>query len=160
MELDVDQTKKPKTSWKDKLPLSPFHLMDIENGYFLPKFNNKLGYKKVLSKVSWITFGQYLRLSRYMYKHKILLEIEGLVVYVNLDKPLVSQILINGNIQKDEFLPMVCFHCGRYGHMKDVCPFRVFEPRSGKHPTPSKTLPEVESININDSEETSEIYEP
>ncbi|PPD98502.1 hypothetical protein GOBAR_DD04462 [Gossypium barbadense] len=52
--------------WK---PLSPFHLMDIENGYFLPKFNNKLGYKKVLSK----------GLSGYRYKHKILVEIEGLV---------------------------------------------------------------------------------
>ncbi|MBA0599980.1 hypothetical protein Gorai_006179 [Gossypium raimondii] len=43
--------------------------MDIENGYFLPKFNNKLGYKKVLSK----------GLSGYMYKNKILVEIEGLV---------------------------------------------------------------------------------
>lgn len=81
-----------------------------------------------------------------------------MAMYVNLDKPLVSQILINGKIQKDEVIPMVCFHCGRYGHMKDVCPFRVFEPRFGKLPTPSKTLLEVESININDSEETSEIY--
>ncbi|KAH1046696.1 hypothetical protein J1N35_037480 [Gossypium stocksii] len=129
--------------------------------------------------MSWIKLSG---LSGYMYKHKILVEIGGLVgkvaklylhtnnrirgrfarmaVYVNLDKPLVSQILINGKIQKDEFLPTVYFHCGRYGHMKDVSPFRVFEPKSGKHPTPSETLLEVESINVNDLEETSEIYEP
>lgn len=90
----------------------------------------------------WIRFSGPLG---YMYKHKILVEIGGLVgkvtkldlnidnrirgrftrmaVYVNLDKPLVSQIIINGKIQKVEyeFLPRVCFHCGRYGHMKDVC---------------------------------------
>ncbi|MBA0695910.1 hypothetical protein Goari_002507 [Gossypium aridum] len=43
--------------WK---PSSPFHLMDIENRYFLAKFQNKLDCKKVLSRGSWIVFGQYL----------------------------------------------------------------------------------------------------
>ncbi|MBA0880293.1 hypothetical protein Goshw_018432 [Gossypium schwendimanii] len=57
-EGDKQWRKKIYNLWK---PLSPFHLMDIENGYFLPKFNNKLGYKKALSKGSWITFGQYLK---------------------------------------------------------------------------------------------------
>lgn len=139
--------------------------MNIENGYFLARFDNKSDCEKVLSKGSWILFGQYLTvqpwtvsfdqaqqlssivmawikisgLLGYMYKHKILLEIGGQVgnvvkldlnidnrtrgrftlfgVYVNLDKPLVSQILIKGKLQKVkyEFFPIVCFHCGRYG---------------------------------------------
>ncbi|MBA0784977.1 hypothetical protein Gotri_025824, partial [Gossypium trilobum] len=46
-----------------------------------------------------------------------------MAVYVNLDKPLVSQVLINGKIQRIEyeFLPMVCFHYGHYRHLKEVC---------------------------------------
>ncbi|MBA0570745.1 hypothetical protein Golob_004359 [Gossypium lobatum] len=75
MELDVDQTKKPKTSWKDKLVGSS---------------SNSAG--------------------------------------IDLEKKKDFE-LLEENVQK-------------YGHMKDVCPFRVFEPRSGKHPTPSERLPE------------------
>ncbi|MBA0743396.1 hypothetical protein Gogos_006079 [Gossypium gossypioides] len=38
-----------------------------------------------------------------------------MAVYVNLGKPLLSQVLINGNIQRIEYesLPVVCFSCGR-----------------------------------------------
>lgn len=42
--------------WK---PYSPFHLMDIENG-FLASFQNKLDCEKVLSEGAWIIFYQYL----------------------------------------------------------------------------------------------------
>lgn len=90
-----------------------------------------------------------LRLPGYMYKHKTLLEIEGLagkvvevylntgnrtrgifarlVVNVNLDRPLTSQILINGKLHKTEyeFLSIACFHCERYKHLKEVCPSRI-----------------------------------
>ncbi|KAK5845614.1 hypothetical protein PVK06_001808 [Gossypium arboreum] len=46
-----------------------------------------------------------------------------MAIYVNLDKLLVSQVTINDTIQRVEFesLPVVCFACGRYGHMKEVC---------------------------------------
>lgn len=88
-------------------------------------------------------------LPSYMYKCKILMEIvgtigtvakldlntdsrirehfAGLVVYVDLDKPLVSQILINDILQKVEyeFFPTICFGYGRYGHLKKVCPTRI-----------------------------------
>ncbi|MBA0753392.1 hypothetical protein Gogos_022208 [Gossypium gossypioides] len=108
----------------------------------------------------------------YMYKRKILVEIRGMIskvakldmntnnrargrftriaVYVNLDKPLVSQILINGKVQraKYEFLPTVCFHCGRYGHVKDAYPFRVSEPNSEKNSPPSKMLLKTVSMVI------------
>ncbi|MBA0794675.1 hypothetical protein Gohar_018983 [Gossypium harknessii] len=44
--------------------------------------------------------------------------------YVNLDEPLVFQVLINENIQRVEFesLLVVCFCCRRYGHVRVVCP--------------------------------------
>ncbi|PPD86400.1 hypothetical protein GOBAR_DD16661 [Gossypium barbadense] len=41
-------------------PSKPFHLMDIENGYYLVKFQNKKDYGNVLSQGPWIIFGQYL----------------------------------------------------------------------------------------------------
>ncbi|MBA0803487.1 hypothetical protein Gohar_013695 [Gossypium harknessii] len=75
-----------------------------------------------------------------------------MAVYVNLDKPLVSQVLINGKIQKVkyEFLPTVCFHYVRYRHVKEVCPFKVLEPTSGR------TMPSLESspeaVNMVDDE--------
>ncbi|KAH1090413.1 hypothetical protein J1N35_017670 [Gossypium stocksii] len=39
---------------------APLHMMDIENGYFLMKFQNKLDCEMVLSEGPWIIFGQYL----------------------------------------------------------------------------------------------------
>ncbi|PPR88596.1 hypothetical protein GOBAR_AA32089 [Gossypium barbadense] len=48
-----------------------------------------------------------------------------------------------------DILPTVCFHCGRYGHMNDVCPFTTSEPRVEKNLPPSETVPEVESMTIN-----------
>lgn len=87
---------------------SPFHLIDIENGYFLTRFQNKFDCEKVLSEGPWIIFGQYLtvqpwslsfnpaqtfsstimpwirllRLPSYFYKRKILVEIRGLICKV------------------------------------------------------------------------------
>ncbi|KAH1031127.1 hypothetical protein J1N35_043301 [Gossypium stocksii] len=43
--------------WK---PISQFHLMDIENGYYLVRFSNKTDYDRILSQGPWIIFGQYL----------------------------------------------------------------------------------------------------
>ncbi|XP_040934441.1 uncharacterized protein [Gossypium hirsutum] len=45
-------------------------------------------------------------------------------VYVNLGKPLISKLLINGNMQRVEYesLPVVCLSCGRYGHNTEACP--------------------------------------
>ncbi|KAG8491030.1 hypothetical protein CXB51_014170 [Gossypium anomalum] len=47
-----------------------------------------------------------------------------MVVFVDLDKPLVSQILVNRRVQMVEFesLLAVCFSCGCYGHLKELCP--------------------------------------
>ncbi|XP_038997980.1 uncharacterized protein LOC120123033 [Hibiscus syriacus] len=46
-----------------------------------------------------------------------------LAVSLNLHRPLVSELLINGRLQIIEYesLPTVCFHCG-YSHHKYICP--------------------------------------
>ncbi|MBA0803405.1 hypothetical protein Gohar_013615 [Gossypium harknessii] len=69
--------------------------------------------------------------------------------------PLVSQILINGKAQRVEyeFLLSICFHCGRYGHVKGSCTCRVPEPNAGKEPTPSEVAPENHSILVDGQEE-------
>lgn len=52
-----------------------------------------------------------------------------MAIYINLDKASVSQVMVNGNVQKVEYenLPMVCFSCGHYGHIKEICPKIVHE---------------------------------
>ncbi|MBA0818912.1 hypothetical protein Gohar_025515 [Gossypium harknessii] len=114
-------------------PSAALHMMDIENGYFLVKFQNKLDYENALSEGPWIIFGQYLTvqpwtlafdptqayssvvmawirfpgLPGYLYNHKIITEIG--------ETPLVSHILINGRKQNVEYesLSIICFYCGR-----------------------------------------------
>lgn len=85
-------------------------------------------------------------LLRHMYNRKILKEIGELIervakldfnthngvrgkfarmaVFVDLRKPLISQIFVNGNLQRIEHenLSVVCFACGRYGHNQDIFP--------------------------------------
>ncbi|KAK5775463.1 hypothetical protein PVK06_043358 [Gossypium arboreum] len=122
-------------------PSMSSQLMDIKNRYFLVKFQNSEDYEKLLTQGPWIMYG----LPGHLYKKRILWEISGMVgknakldfntdskargkyarmaVYINLGKPLLSQVLINGNIQRIEYesLPVVCFSCGRYGHFKEAC---------------------------------------
>ncbi|KAH1055068.1 hypothetical protein J1N35_033133 [Gossypium stocksii] len=93
--------------------------------------------------MAWIRFP---RLPGHMYKRKILWEIGGMIgrvakldfntdngvrgrfarmaVYVNLGEALISQVLINGVLQRIEYeyLPTVCFSYGHYGHSQDICP--------------------------------------
>lgn len=156
-------------------PSKPFQLMNIENGYFLAKFQNSIDYDKVLSQGPWIIFDYYLnvqpwsidfnsnlpypnliqtwirfpRLPSHLYKRQILMEIGSLigkitkldintdsrargryarmVVFVNLGRPLISKILINGNPQRIEYenLPVVCFKCGRYSHTDEACSLTI-----------------------------------
>ncbi|MBA0880923.1 hypothetical protein Goshw_001737 [Gossypium schwendimanii] len=140
-------------------------MMDIENGYFLVKFQNKLDCEKALSEGHWIIFGQYLMvqpwtlafdptqaypsvvmawirfpgLPGYLYNHKIITEIGEtigkvvklymntdsrtrgqfgrLAVYVDLKKPLLSHILMNGRKRNVEYesLPTIFFAVGDMG---------------------------------------------
>ncbi|MBA0603160.1 hypothetical protein Gorai_003315 [Gossypium raimondii] len=53
-----------------------------------------------------------------------------MAIYVYLDKPLISKVLINENLQRIEYksLSVVCFSCGCYGHNKDSCPHVSITP--------------------------------
>lgn len=184
--------------------------MDIENGYFLASFRNKLDCENVLSKGPWIIFLQYLTvqpwslffnsaqnypssvmywirlpgLSSYFYKKFFLKEIGGLIrrvakldmntdnkargrfarmaVYVNLDKPLISHIYINGKAQRVEyeFLPTVCFHCGKYSHLKEGCPQKAFEPEPVKENTLVESMSDKVTVAAGGESKTDDSYGP
>nr|KJB10274.1 hypothetical protein B456_001G193300 [Gossypium raimondii] len=57
-----------------------------------------------------------------------------MAVYVNLGKPLISKVLINGNLQRVEYesLLVMCFFCGRYGHNNESCPYTSLPSRLSK----------------------------
>ncbi|XP_028804922.1 uncharacterized protein LOC114759853 [Neltuma alba] len=65
-----------------------------------------------------------------------------LAVKIDLTKPLVSMIKLDGMTQYVEYegLPTICYHCGRYGHLDSVCPVKV-QPQ-GTTPVTSNPLAE------------------
>ncbi|XP_016719157.1 uncharacterized protein [Gossypium hirsutum] len=95
----------------------------------------------------------------FLYKKRILEEIGGIIgkvvlldfntdsrtkgrfawiaVYINLDNPLIAQVLVNGLHQKVEYeaLPMIYFTCGKYDHTKELCVPLQPETSSGKEQT-------------------------
>ncbi|KAH1114377.1 hypothetical protein J1N35_007755 [Gossypium stocksii] len=64
-----------------------------------------------------------------MYKKRILEAVE------DLDRPLVSRVLVNGELVRVEYeaLLTICFSCGQYGHLKEICTLpmaeKIFEIR-------------------------------
>lgn len=66
-----------------------------------------------------------------------------MAVYVNLEKALISQVLVNGVLQRVEYkyLPTVYFTCGHYDHLKELCPNDV------------KRLKDLEGKGVNGMEE-------
>ncbi|MBA0723048.1 hypothetical protein Golax_003665 [Gossypium laxum] len=92
-------------------PTKPFHLMDIENGFFLGKLQCIKDYNKALSQGSWIIHGQYLI-------------VQPWTKFFNPKKLYpFSQVMVNGELQRVEYqvLPTICFSCGKYGHLKEQC---------------------------------------
>ncbi|PPS01333.1 hypothetical protein GOBAR_AA19330 [Gossypium barbadense] len=115
--------------WK---PSKLFQLMDIENGYFLAKFQNTVDYDKILSQGPWVIFGHYLTVQSWSidfnpnlpYPNLVLTWIHfpgkvtkldfnmdsrargryaRMTVFVNLGRPLISKILISGSPQRIEY---------------------------------------------------------
>ncbi|PPD78341.1 hypothetical protein GOBAR_DD24739 [Gossypium barbadense] len=79
--------------------------------------------------LNWIHF---LGLLGFLYKQRVLKEIGSLV---DLEKPLTSQVLVNGRVQRVEFksLSTVYFSCGWYGHLKGLCPSVVADQNSARN---------------------------
>ncbi|KAH1089757.1 hypothetical protein J1N35_017014 [Gossypium stocksii] len=141
--------------WK---PAKSFHLMGpgMIFGQYLTvqlwtkTFNPVQPYLSVV--MAWIRLPG---LPGYLYKRKIIEAIGGLIgkvvkldlqtdnrtrgpfahlaVFINLDKPLVSQVLVDGAVQRVEYeaLSTICFCCGKYGHVKELCPSVVVNPALG-----------------------------
>ncbi|KAK5793701.1 hypothetical protein PVK06_034854 [Gossypium arboreum] len=85
-----------------------------------------------------------------------------MAVYVELDKPLVSQILINGLKQNMEYesLSTICFSCGRYGHMEKSCMFRNSGVTGEKSFTSHEELSEIRETIKDSSGKKDENYGP
>ncbi|KAK8495558.1 hypothetical protein V6N12_073333 [Hibiscus sabdariffa] len=68
-----------------------------------------------------------------------------MVVRLDLAKPLTSKIMINGHIQIVEYeaLPTICFRCGKYCHVNDICPSLAPEQPS----TPTVNLETTPNLN-------------
>ncbi|MBA0583368.1 hypothetical protein Gorai_014228 [Gossypium raimondii] len=91
-------------------PLKSFHLMDIENGLpGLPGFFYK---RKIIEEIGGLT-SKVVNLD-FNTDNRNRGRFARLVVYVNLDKPLVLQVFVNDKLQRVEYesLPMICFTCG------------------------------------------------
>ncbi|KAL4363545.1 hypothetical protein GQ457_04G013420 [Hibiscus cannabinus] len=72
-----------------------------------------------------------------------------LAVSLNLRRPLVSKLIINGRTQIVEYesLPTVCFHCGIYGHLKDICPQLQQPVSDSSPPQPEAPLPDPPAVH-------------
>ncbi|KAE8664772.1 hypothetical protein F3Y22_tig00112738pilonHSYRG00339 [Hibiscus syriacus] len=133
MEEDLDLIDDDFTTEIRMKALQPFTLMDMENGYLLAKFKNDDDYEKVLAEGPWIIYGSDLTaqpwsrsfstaethlstvmawirfpgLPEYMFKNNILTNIGNLV----------------GRSVVYENLPIICFACGRFVHLREACQF-------------------------------------
>ncbi|KAK8556925.1 hypothetical protein V6N12_003314 [Hibiscus sabdariffa] len=129
--------------WK---PQQALRLMDIENDYFLVTFKLRSDflkirlpglpvpvYKKSLIEEIGESIGHVIKLdSQTEWGRRG--RFARLAISVDLSKPLVSKIMVNGKIQLIEYesLPFICFHCGRYGHAQDTCPVLLPAPVSAE----------------------------
>ncbi|MBA0710716.1 hypothetical protein Golax_009985, partial [Gossypium laxum] len=121
--------------------------------------------------LAWICF---LGMAGFLYKRQVLEEIGSLiskvarldikissgirgrfarmVVFVDLEKSFVSQIIVSGKVQRVEFesLPAVCFSFGCYGHLKDFCPSIVLDLNSvgGKEQAPIPIIEEFALVEM------------
>ncbi|MBA0618040.1 hypothetical protein Godav_027435 [Gossypium davidsonii] len=69
-------------------------------------------------------------------------------VPLDLDKPLISQVLVDDRFQMVEFeaLPAICFACYRYGHVKGSYPLKIVNSNllGGKE---NDLIPSIENAN-------------
>ncbi|MBA0596415.1 hypothetical protein Gorai_013235 [Gossypium raimondii] len=107
------------------------------NGYLCAKFQSAEDYEKILSQGPWSSqppiqkadpngdWGNGRKINKLDFNidSRARGRFANMVVYVNLRKPLISKLFINGNLQKIEYenLLVLCFSCECYGHNKESC---------------------------------------
>ncbi|XP_021598885.1 uncharacterized protein LOC110604906 [Manihot esculenta] len=108
-------------------PSNP-HPSSIVSWIRIPNLLSSLYHKPILEQVGSM-IGKVIKIDE-----RTLLATRGcfarLVVTVDLTKPLITRILVNENLKVIEYeaLPIGCFYCGVYGHIKDNCPKLVVNP--------------------------------
>ncbi|XP_006469095.2 uncharacterized protein LOC102629728 [Citrus sinensis] len=86
-----------------------------------------------------------------------------LAVSLSLAKPLVSQFVLDGRIQKVEYegLPVICFTCGRYGYSSSNCKDSSSANNSGEGEQPQPNMQRQEApIQPEDHSNVASIAEP
>ncbi|KAK8993907.1 hypothetical protein V6N11_008121 [Hibiscus sabdariffa] len=76
-----------------------------------------------------------------------------MIVKVDLRKPLISKLVINGNIQIVEYesLPTVRFKCGKYRHLQDSCPDATIDIAENVIPPESQQMDSDASRVLSDN---------
>ncbi|KAK8593713.1 hypothetical protein V6N12_045788 [Hibiscus sabdariffa] len=72
-----------------------------------------------------------------------------MAIRINLNKPLVSKLPVNGRIQVVEYvsLPTICFDCGKYGHVSNSCPGKILEAERVATPPANTAQPPGSDID-------------
>ncbi|KAH9783624.1 DUF4283 domain-containing protein [Citrus sinensis] len=76
-----------------------------------------------------------------------------IAVHISLAKPLVSQFVLDGKVQKVEYegLPVICFTCERYGHSSSSCKSSNSANNSGEWVQPQpNTQPQGNTVQLDD----------
>ncbi|MBA0709392.1 hypothetical protein Golax_024427 [Gossypium laxum] len=97
---------------------------------WVQKFLDKNDYNKALVAGSWGIFGRYLTVRPWSPDFSTPqsgIESQGIVCTAGglcrIEKPLMSKVRINCRLQRVEYegLLNICFKCGLYGHIADLC---------------------------------------
>ncbi|PPD82780.1 hypothetical protein GOBAR_DD20281 [Gossypium barbadense] len=114
-------------------PKCPIQLMDLENDFFLVRFQDENDYNKALIGGLWgyysdcllrvidKTIGPVVKLDVHVDCARMV-RFARLAVWVNLRKLLMSKVRINNHLQRVEYeaLPNIYFKCGLYWHGADL----------------------------------------
>ncbi|KAI9086476.1 hypothetical protein K1719_031560 [Acacia pycnantha] len=91
----------------------------------LPRLPARYYHKSVIRSIGSV-FGDVIRVD-YNTESGDRGKFARLAVCLDLTKPLISKILVDGELIFVEYegLSSICFNCGRYGHLQDLCPEKM-----------------------------------